>query len=137
MLTLNRPLLSSMLLALACTLATAFSLTAKAQDTPQKQPQIAWEMIDKGAIVIDVRTAEEFAYSHLDNAINIPFELIVKGVNHYQIDKSRPIVVYCRSGRRSGIALQELLKAGYSHTYNGGGLMDLLQYRKTHPNTAK
>ncbi|WP_394204060.1 rhodanese-like domain-containing protein [Shewanella waksmanii] len=105
-----------------CLIAT----NAVAQD---KDPAHAWKMIDAGALVVDVRTAEEFAAGHLDNAINIPFEQITAEFSNQAIDKQRAVVVYCRSGRRSGIAHQALADAGYTNTYNGGGLVQLQQAR--------
>ena len=108
------------------------SFSVQAHEISDKDPQVAWSKIDNGAIIIDVRTAEEFNYDHLKSAINIPFELIVRGVQKHGIDKSKPIVVYCRSGRRSGIAYEELTKAGYLDVYNGGGLVNLKQYRAMH-----
>lgn len=109
------------------------SLSVQAHGVGDQDPQVAWKKIDSGAVIIDVRTAEEFAYDHLDKALNIPFELIIKGAQQHAIDKSTPIVVYCRSGRRSGIAYEELTKAGYLHVYNGGGLVNLKQYRAMYP----
>jgi phage shock protein E len=81
----------------------------------------AWAYIEQGAVVIDVRTAEEFATGHLTGATNIPFEDIVAGVNKLKLAKDSKILLYCRSGRRSGIAQESLVAAGYSATLNGGG----------------
>jgi phage shock protein E len=81
----------------------------------------AWEFIEQGAVVIDVRTAEEFAAGHLEGATNIPFEDIVTGVGQLKLAKDSKILLYCRSGRRSGIAQESLIAAGYSGTLNGGG----------------
>jgi len=86
-----------------------------------KDAQVAWAMIDAGAMVIDVRTAEEFAAGHLPNAINIPFERIAAAFQEKKIAKDKSVVLYCRSGRRSGIAFDSLVAQGYTHSYNGGG----------------
>ncbi|MEC4725973.1 rhodanese-like domain-containing protein [Shewanella sp. D64] len=93
-----------------------------------ENPQIAWDKIDSGALIVDVRTAEEFAAGHLKNAINIPFQSIKMGLEKLHIDKDRSIVLYCRSGRRSGVANETLVKNGYSNTYNGGGYERLNTY---------
>ncbi|WP_394129825.1 rhodanese-like domain-containing protein [Shewanella maritima] len=93
--------------------------------TAQKDPQVAWQKINQGAQIIDVRTQQEFDAGHLPGAINIPFERIVTELAKLNIDKGQNIVLYCRSGRRSGIAHEELVKAGYTDTYNGGGLQYL------------
>jgi phage shock protein E len=92
--------------------------------------QQAWQNIEAGALVVDVRTAEEFAEGHLPNAINIPFEQIVTVFADKNIDTDQAVVLYCRSGRRSGIANDALISAGYSNTYNGGGYQTLIQQQK-------
>ncbi|MBB1269571.1 rhodanese-like domain-containing protein [Shewanella sp. SR44-3] len=81
----------------------------------------AWEYIEQGATIIDVRSAEEFASGHLEGAKNIPFDNIVSGVSKLELAKDSKILLYCRSGRRSAIAQASLIEAGYSATLNGGG----------------
>lgn len=65
--------------------------------------------------LLDVRTAEEFAEGHLESAINIDVQgpSFTKKVSE-QLDKSQPIYLYCRSGKRSMMAAKELEKEGYS-----------------------
>ena len=65
--------------------------------------------------LLDVRTAEEFAEGHLESAINIDVQgpSFTKKVSE-QLDKSQPIYLYCRSGKRSMMAANELEKEGYS-----------------------
>ncbi|WP_258406019.1 rhodanese-like domain-containing protein [Shewanella acanthi] len=106
----------------------ATTSTAAEQVQPQ-DPAIAWQMIDKGAMVLDVRTPEEFAEGHLANAVNIPYEIVADEFAKRGIDKDTPVVVYCRSGRRSGIAIEALSAAGYNQTYNGGGYEQLNEAR--------
>lgn len=89
--------------------------------------ETAWKMIDNGAMIVDVRTPEEFAQGHLANAINIPFENIAAEFAKRNIDKATDVVLYCRSGRRSDIAQMSLIEQGYTHTYNGGGYQTLSQ----------
>lgn len=86
----------------------------------------AWDKINAGALVVDVRTPEEFAQGHLANAINIPFEEVASQFAQRSIAKDTQVVVYCRSGRRSGIANDSLKQAGYSAVYNGGGYEQLV-----------
>ncbi|BAJ02890.1 phage shock protein E [Shewanella violacea DSS12] len=95
-----------------------------------KDPEVAWDKINAGATVIDVRTAEEFAAGHLDNAINIPFEEIAVAINTLDIAKDTQIVLYCRSGRRSGIAFDTLVSEGYTQSYNGGGFETLSLFKQ-------
>jgi phage shock protein E len=80
----------------------------------------ALEAVDQGALLIDVRSPEEFAGGHLDNAINIPHGEIVEGLAKLGVAKSTPVVVYCRSGNRSGKALDALTAAGFATVTNAG-----------------
>jgi phage shock protein E len=82
-------------------------------------------LIAQGALVIDVRTAEEFAAGHLEGALNIPYDVIATKLDTIGPDKQRSVVVYCRSGRRSGIAQQTLKSHGYTNVVNGGAFTDL------------
>lgn len=87
----------------------------------------AWPMIESGALLIDVRTAEEFAGGHLDGAINIPYEQIDALVAAIGDDKQRQVVLYCRSGNRVGKSINALQNRGYTDIYNATGLEALLE----------
>lgn len=78
----------------------------------------------EGWTVIDVRSPEEFASGHLSQAQNIPVQEIQK-IESLGLAKDTHILLYCRSGRRSGIAQEALQKMGYQHLYNGGAYLDL------------
>lgn len=95
-----------------------------------KDAKVAWDKIDAGAMVVDVRTAEEFAAGHLKNAINIPFEEIATEFKKRAIAADTSVVLYCRSGRRSGIAFDTLVSEGYTNSYNGGGFQTLSQFKQ-------
>jgi len=95
----------------------------------EQESSVAWEKIDRGVTLIDVRTAEEFAAGHIEGAINIPFENIVPELAKRNIAKDAEVVLYCRSGNRSGVAQQSLIKQGYSNTYNAGGFDSLISAR--------
>ena len=79
---------------------------------------------DNNPVLIDVRTAEEYAEGHLDDAINIPYDVIVNpGVTTMEnIKEDTPIVVYCKSGNRSGQAYNSLKMAGYKNVYDLGAM---------------
>ncbi len=77
-----------------------------------------------GPLWIDVRTADEYAQKHVAGAVNIPYEEIESRVGEVTTDKDALIYVYCRSGRRSGIAQGVLTESGYSNVINIGGLED-------------
>ena len=64
--------------------------------------------------VIDVRTPEEFASAHIAGAINLPHDLLETQASSLPADHAAPIVVYCRSGRRSALAVETLRKLGYT-----------------------
>ena len=71
-------------------------------------------------IWIDVRTPEEFASGHLDGAANIPHDAIASRIAALVPDKTAEIHLYCRSGRRSGLARDTLLGLGYTKVTNDG-----------------
>ena len=77
-------------------------------------------------IWIDVREADEFAGAHYEGSINISYEIIGEKINDLDLPKDADIRVYCRSGRRSGIAKEVLNALGYSNVTNEGGLKEVL-----------
>ena len=79
---------------------------------------------ENGYIIIDARTEEEFAEGHIENAILIPEYEIANHAEKELTDKEQLILVYCRSGRRSKIASEELVKLGYSNVKEFGGIID-------------
>ena len=87
-------------------------------------------MIDNNTVLIDVRTKEEFNSGHLEKAINIPYTEIEEQIKLITKDTNKNIVVYCRSGRRSGIAQKTLVQMGYKNVVNGGGYKDLLKQQE-------
>jgi phage shock protein E len=76
------------------------------------------------ALWIDVRSAGEYNSEHVSAAVNIPYTEISGRIGEVTGDKDALIYVYCRSGRRSGIALETLEEAGYTNVINLGGLQD-------------
>lgn len=79
---------------------------------------------DKDYIIIDARTEEEFAEGHIENAVLIPEYEIAERAEKELPDKEQLILVYCRSGRRSKIASEELVKLGYTNVKEFGGIID-------------
>lgn len=75
-------------------------------------------------VVIDVRSADEFAEGHVDGAVLIPHDEIRDRIGAVVPDKSTPVALYCRSGRRSGLALKTLQELGYTAVENLGGLAE-------------
>ena len=75
-------------------------------------------------IIIDARTEEEFAEGHIKDAILIPEYEINEKAEKKIPEKDALILVYCRSGRRSKIASEELVKLGYTNVKEFGGIID-------------
>lgn len=79
---------------------------------------------------IDVRSAGEFNGGNIAGAHNIPHTEIIDGVAKLNLDKDAEILLYCRSGRRAGFALEQLNKLGYTNVKNIGGFNDAQNYLK-------
>lgn len=83
-------------------------------------------LIEEGAVVIDVRSPEEYASGHLEGALNIPHTEIADRLKELP-ENEKSVVVYCRSGRRSEIAAGVLREKGYTRVVNGGAYEALKQ----------
>lgn len=70
------------------------------------------QLVEQGALLLDVRTREEFHEQHVPRALNIPVQELAQRMREVG-PASRPIVVYCRSGGRSAMAAELLRGAGY------------------------
>ena len=75
-------------------------------------------------IIIDARTQSEYDEGHIPGAILIPEYEIAERAERELPDKKQLILVYCRSGRRSKIAAEELVKLGYTNVKEFGGIID-------------
>ncbi|MDK4525466.1 rhodanese-like domain-containing protein [Kingella kingae] len=115
-----KKLVSTLLMAAALIAPVASQAAQPNSVTQTAQPPRA-----KG-VWIDVRTAEEFQQGHLQGAHNIPVDAITAQIAKVEPNKNAPVNLYCRSGRRAEVALQELRKMGYTNVTNHGGYQDLL-----------
>lgn len=79
---------------------------------------------NKGVIIVDVRTLDEFKEGHIKGAILIPNETINDAPPELLPDLNAEILVYCRSGNRSQQAAQKLVDLGYTNVYDFGGIID-------------
>lgn len=79
---------------------------------------------EKDYIILDVRTQEEFDEKHISGAVLIPDYEIADKAEDILTDKNQLILVYCRSGRRSKLAAEELVKLGYTNIKEFGGIID-------------
>lgn len=76
-----------------------------------------------GAVLLDVRTREEYADGHIYGSVNIPIGTITDFPRRYA-DRSTPVFIYCRSGVRSGRAASYLRSRGYKNAVGIGGIED-------------
>ena len=81
----------------------------------------ASDIKNPGVVVLDVRTAGEFASGHIENAINIDVESSDFDAQIAKLDKKVEYAVYCHSGRRSGIATEKMAKSGFEKVTNLNG----------------
>lgn len=79
---------------------------------------VARDLVESGAVLLDVRTPEEFSSGHIKGAKNIPVSEIDRRAS--ELPKDKPVVVYCRSGARSGRARSILVSKGYQDVHNLG-----------------
>ena len=118
------------LLILSLVFCSLFSISACSGSNTnlyeQISPQQAKDIMDNETdyIIIDARTIEEFEEEHIKNAILIPEYEIAGRVEKEIPYKDTLILVYCRSGRRSKIASEELVKLGYNNVKEFGGIID-------------
>lgn len=82
------------------------------------------ELVKNGAVILDVRSKEEFASGHVKGALNIPVDILV--ANTAKIGgKGTYIITCCMSGGRSSMAKSILHAAGYDNVHNAGGWQSL------------
>jgi hypothetical protein len=81
-------------------------------------------MSTQKAIVVDVRSLEEYNEGHIPNAISVPLETIENEAETKLKNKDDLILVYCRSGRRSREAALRLIEKGYTNVIDFGGIQD-------------
>ena len=111
-----------------------FVFTACGQNKENKQEAVyvnitaqqAKEIMDtqKGYVILDTRTREEYDESHIPGAILIPYDEILQKAESVLTDKNQLLLVYCRSGRRSKLASEDLVKLGYTNIQEFGGIID-------------
>ncbi len=115
-------------IALVVALATpACSNRTESAPVHEKDTPLARKWIAAGAVVIDVRSREEYAGDHVDRAVNIPVDELAGRIGEVQTlaRKDQQIVVYCASGNRAAKAQRVLGAEGYTQVVNGGGVDSL------------
>jgi phage shock protein E len=81
-------------------------------------------MKKEDVLVVDVRSEWEYNEGHVKNALNIPLDEIPARLNEFRKLKG-PFILYCRSGNRSGMAVNILKQAGVTNVVNGGSIVDM------------
>lgn len=76
----------------------------------------------ENSLLVDVRSSAEFAAGHVAGAINLPLDQLADSATDALPDLHQPLLVYCLSGMRSGVAVQWLQQMGYTQAVNGGGV---------------
>jgi phage shock protein E len=123
----RRLLCFTLAMAVASPLVACSTAGGRADATaPAASPKQA---IAEAALVLDVRTADEFASGHLPEAVNIPVDEVEARVEEIAAkvggDRTKPIAIYCASGNRAGKAESMLEKAGFTKVTNAGGYASL------------
>ena len=104
------------LLVVAVVLVAAYFMFMKGGDVSSAE---ARQLVQAGARLVDVRTPEEFAAGHIPGAINIPVQQLDARMSELQ-PKTAAVVVYCRSGHRSGNAARMLKSEGFAAVHDLG-----------------
>jgi rhodanese-related sulfurtransferase len=109
-------------LVLACSVVVFYELWLRTQGATHVSPADAVRLINKGALVIDVRKPEEFQVGHIVNARNVPAERVQRG-DEINKKKDKILLAVCGDGSTSGRAAGQLRKAGYENAFSlKGGL---------------
>ncbi len=82
------------------------------------------ELVNQGALIIDVRSKGEYSTGHIQGSVNIPLDQLMNNLGKLK-DKNRTIITCCASGMRSASAKGILTSKGYSSVYNGGAWQSL------------
>jgi phage shock protein E len=98
------------------------SMSALGGDTIEADE--AYALISNGAVLIDVRTAAEFAEKSVDGSVNIPVDEIEDGLKNYDTDTS--LIFFCVSGTRAQKAVETAKKLGFDKVYNLGSIDKLM-----------
>jgi len=89
--------------------------------TPDQAKQV---LENKSILLIDVRTSDEYKAGHIKGSVNITNTELKSKITQFASDKATEIIVYCRSGARSKVSAEELLKMGYTNVSDLGGIID-------------
>jgi phage shock protein E len=88
-----------------------------------KQKEDYGKLVHNGAVIIDVRTKDEYQTGHIKNSLNIPLDTLRS--NLPELKKDKVVICCCASGMRSAAAKSVLNSKGFSEVYNGGAWTNL------------
>lgn len=94
----------------------------------KSEPENLDELLEAGAVVVDVRNPSEYAAGHFPHSINVPLQQLQKG--GLKISKRKAIITCCASGVRSAAAKKWLESNGYQKVVNGGSWQNLIQNKR-------
>ena len=97
-------------------------------------PEVVRKHLQEGALVIDVRSPEEFHSEHLPGALNIPLNELRERLPREVTDKNRVLLLHCQSGMRSRNGQRQLQRLGYTNVFNLGSLTRAKQTVNEHRN---
>jgi phage shock protein E len=87
-------------------------------------------LIKSGALVIDVRSPQEYRDGHFGGAINIPYDECERRIAELGENRARPIILYCHAGTRSAIAHEVLRKHGFSRVVNARSFAAMKRFER-------
>lgn len=113
----NRRIMNWLPLLIVAVVLIAFFLLKRTSLVPA---DTARQLLQQGALVVDVRTPSEFASGHLPRAVNIPLSELQAQIARRVPDKNEVLLLHCLSGARSGVARRQLQRMGYPNVFNLG-----------------
>jgi len=108
---------------LACVIA--FMVFRALSSKPDVSREEAFELLEGGARLLDVRTAAEYRAGHIKGSMNLPLDTLPESLKRQNLPPATPLVLYCSSGVRSRQGKRLLLRSGYTRVFNGGSLKRL------------
>jgi rhodanese-related sulfurtransferase len=107
----------------AATAVLMYELRERARGVGAIGAQDVVRLMNQGALLLDVRSAEDFATGHIRGARNVPGAQLAESVDSLKRYKEKPVIVYCEQGASASSAMRELAQLGFAQVVNlRGGL---------------
>ncbi len=128
------PLLLTLVFSTACVrvyvpIGAPSSTSSDAKSERDEATLTSQRLKSESAVIVDARTPGEFDEKHYHGAVNIPHDVTSIDVTVLGSNLERPVLIYCRSGKRAELLRTRILALGYTNTINGGGLEELLELK--------